>query len=291
MPTQVAACLHFARRARLLIALALLPAGFAHAAPETSLTLGDATLRTMQRNPELQVFRWRFQALDGQRYTADQAPAWSVGLDSENVLGSGDYSKFDSAEFTLSLSSVIELGGKRGQRLAVADSNYALAEAEQRAQALDLLGRVTQDFITTLVLQEKLKIASEAVRLAEENQRLVLQRVRQGAAPEAESLRAKAALSNAKMEQEALSAEYSSRKMVLATAWGGKAPTLRNSVAICSSSMRFPTLRVCISGLPPVRRLRSMPVRRACARPSCNWRKASQSPTWVGKLAYVVSRM
>ena len=224
MPTQVAACLHFARRARLLIALALLPAGFAHAAPETSLTLGDATLRTMQRNPELQVFRWRFQALDGQRYTADQAPAWSVGLDSENVLGSGDYSKFDSAEFTLSLSSVIELGGKRGQRLAVADSNYALAEAEQRAQALDLLGRVTQDFITTLVLQEKLKIASEAVRLAEENQRLVLQRVRQGAAPEAESLRAKAALSNAKMEQEALSAEYSSRKMVLATAWGGQGP-------------------------------------------------------------------
>ena len=150
MPTQVAACLHFARRARLLIALALLPAGFAHAAPETSLTLGDATLRTMQRNPELQVFRWRFQALDGQRYTADQAPAWSVGLDSENVLGSGDYSKFDSAEFTLSLSSVIELGGKRGQRLAVADSNYALAEAEQRAQALDLLGRARYEMMKAI---------------------------------------------------------------------------------------------------------------------------------------------
>jgi len=214
----------FARRARLLLVLALLPTGFSFAASGSALSLADATQRAMQRNPELQVFRWRFQALEGRRLTADQAPAWAVGVESENMLGSGDYSKFDSAEFTLSLSSMIELGDKRGQRLAVADSSYALLEAEQRAQALDLLGRVTQGFITTLVLQEKLKIAGDALRLAEENQRLIQQRVRQGAAPEAESLRARAAASTARMEREALSSEYAGRKMALATEWGGQNP-------------------------------------------------------------------
>ncbi|MEB3733757.1 hypothetical protein ULF88_05490 [Halopseudomonas pachastrellae] len=61
------------------------------------------------------------------------------------------------------MSSVLELGGKRQARVGLIDTRYGLVEAERRAETLDLLGQVTQRFVTTLALQEKLSLAAEAV--------------------------------------------------------------------------------------------------------------------------------
>lgn len=188
-------------------------------AAEESLTLAEATQRTLANNPKLQVFRPRFQALEGQRQTAELKPAFELGLEAENLAGSGDFSGVDRAELTLSLSSVIELGDKRGSRVALADSHYGLAQAEREAKALDLLGLVTQGFIATLSLQEKLEVAQEATQLAEQSYRLVSARVQHGAVPEAERLRAQVVLKQAKMQQDALTAELASRKFALASLW------------------------------------------------------------------------
>jgi cobalt-zinc-cadmium efflux system outer membrane protein len=173
----------------------------------------------LANNPELQVFQWRFQAIEGLRQNAELRPAYELGLEAENLAGSGDFAGVDSAELTLSLSSVIELGGKRGSRIAVADSRYALAQAEREAKALDLLGRVTQGFIAALALQEKLEVSKEATQLAEQSYQLVKNRVQRGAAPEAEQLRARALLKQAKIQQNALMAELASRKFALASLW------------------------------------------------------------------------
>ena len=76
----------------------------------------------MAQNPSLQVFDFRLQGLEGRRLSADQAPAYVAGLEVENVLGSGDLRGADRAEYTLSLSSVIELGSKRQARTGVVNS-------------------------------------------------------------------------------------------------------------------------------------------------------------------------
>lgn len=191
----------------------------AASAAQEPLTLTEATQRALANNPELQVFQWRFQAIEGLRQNAELRPAYELGLEAENLAGSGDFAGVDSAELTLSLSSVIELGGKRGSRIAVADSRYALAQAEREAKALDLLGRVTQGFIAALALQEKLEVSKEATQLAEQSYQLVKNRVQRGAAPEAEQLRARALLKQAKIQQNALMAELASRKFALASLW------------------------------------------------------------------------
>ncbi|MGQ9425558.1 TolC family protein [Gilvimarinus sp. F26214L] len=188
-------------------------------AAQEPLTLTEATQRALAENPELRVFQWRFEAIHGTRETAALRPAYRLGLEAENLTGSGQFSGVDSAEFTLSLSSVIELGGKRRSRIAVADSRYALAQAEREAKALDLLGLVTQTFVATLSLQEKLAVAKDAVQLAEQSFHLVSERVQRGAAPKAERLRAEAVLKQAQMQQDALSAELESRKFALASLW------------------------------------------------------------------------
>ncbi len=188
-------------------------------ATQASLTLPDATQRALANNPELEVFERRFEALEGLRRTADLRPEYVLGVEVENVAGSGGFSGVDSAELTLSLSSVIELGDKRSSRVAVADSRYALVQAERQAKSLDLLGRVTQGFIAALALQEKLEVAKDAAQLAEQSYQLVTDMVQRGAAPEAERLRAKALFKQAKMQQDALVAELASRKFALASLW------------------------------------------------------------------------
>src|SRR5690606_5945720 len=116
----------------------------------------------------------------------------------------------DSAELSVSLSSVLELGSKRAARVDVATSRYALAEAQRDARALDLVGEVTRRFVTLLALQEKLAVAGDATALAQRSVELVKQRTRRGGSPEAELLRAEAALAQAQLAEAALKADWQS---------------------------------------------------------------------------------
>lgn len=189
-------------------------------AEESALSLAGALARAMADNPGLQAFDVRLQGLEGGRLTADQAPTVEAALEVENALGSRDLQGFDSAEYTVSLSSVIELGGKRRIRTAVASSRYDLAEAEREAETLNLLGQVTQRYIATLALQEKLDLAAQAVELGETTLDTVMRRAEQGAAPAAEVPRARAALAQNRISHAALQTEYAKRKMALVSLWG-----------------------------------------------------------------------
>lgn len=210
-----------------LLALTINVNPAAHAG-EIALTLPDALSSTLAQNPRLKVFDFRLAGLEGRRLTADQSPALEAGLEVENALGSGDLQELDDAEYTLALSSVLELGGKRQARVGVVDTRYGLVEAERRADTLDLLGQVTQRFVTTLTLQEKLALAAEALALAERSHEIVAGRARRGAAPQAEVLRARAALAQSRIDRDRLEAELESRKLALASLWGATTPAFRS---------------------------------------------------------------
>lgn len=212
------------RRCSLHIALlgACLPL-LAHAEPQSdALTLAEASRLTLQRNPELQVFQWRLQAVEARRESAAFHPAYEIAIEAENVLGSDEFSGTENAEWTLSLGSLIEMGGKRRARMALADSRYAVAQAEREARALDVLAEVTQTFVAALAVQEKQRLAAEAVQLAQTSLDLVSERVKRGAAPGAERLRAQAALTQTQLSERALAAELASHKLTLATLWGAE---------------------------------------------------------------------
>jgi cobalt-zinc-cadmium efflux system outer membrane protein len=244
---------HISIRTSCLLALAF-GAASAHAG-EKPLTLSEALSRAMAQNPGLHVFDLRLEGLNGRRLTADQNPALEAGLEVENFLGSGERQGLDGAEYTLSLSSTLELGGKRQARVSVVDSRYGLVEAEHRAEILEVLGQVTRRFVATLALQEKLQLAADAVALAEATHEIVARRADRGAAPQAEVLRARAALTQSRIEQARLQAEYESRKTALASLWGSTRPAFRNlegDLFQFSSADSFETLYRRVSKSPAI---------------------------------------
>ena len=210
-----------------------------------ALTLEIAVSRALEQNPKLRVYAPRLRGLEGQRLTADQSPAYTLGFEAENILGSGALSGTDAAEYTVSLSSVIELGGKREARTRVVSGAYGKMEAERRAQTLSLLGQVTRQFISTLALQERVRLAGEAVELAESTYDLVSRRAGQGAAPQAEVLRARAQLRQSRLEQNRLTAAYDSRRQSLATLLGEETADfkmLEGDLFAFTGSENFPDL-------------------------------------------------
>ncbi len=211
-----------ARCALLIILFAsILPAAWGR--DGTPLSLDEAIARAGEQNPGLRVFDLKLRADEARQRAADRAPALALGADIENAFGSGEYRGADSAEYTVSLSSVIELGGKRQARKSLAGAARDLTAMEREAKALDLMTEVTQRFIATLALQEKVALGEEAVALADGARRITARATASGAAPEADALRADAALVQGRIDLARLRAAYDSGRMALALAlaWGG----------------------------------------------------------------------
>lgn len=228
-----------------LLGLILLSSPLAASTTEPVLTLKTAIQRALQHNPKLDAWKWRFKRLDGQAQTAALSPGMQLGLEVENVLGSGDYNADDAAEYTLSLSSVLQLSGQQDARMALADTQRARAEAQQRAAALDVIGQVTRRYITLVTLVQQETLAASAILQAEKTLTYAQQRVNAGAASNAEKLRAKAALELAKLHADQLSAQRKAARLALASLWqspNATFPSIKASLTLPAPAPDFAQL-------------------------------------------------
>ena len=186
----------------------------------SALTLNTAIQRTLAHNPALAVFRFRDAYLLGRLDTAQLRPALELSIEAENIGGSGDYRLLDSAELTVSLSSVIELGGKRDARGDVISRYRSHVTAEQEVAALDVLAHTTFRYIDVLAEQERLALAKKGLTLADEAYQIVTARAQAGATPEVEVNRAKVAHAQAKLVMLSEQQQLDYLRVALASMWG-----------------------------------------------------------------------
>jgi cobalt-zinc-cadmium efflux system outer membrane protein len=186
---------------------------------KSTLTLASAIQRALKENPAFKVFTLRQVSLDGQQQTQALAPAYQLGFEAENFAGSGQLKGFDGAEFTVSLSSVIEMGDKRAARRDLGIHRSAQLTAERKIAALSLLAEVTRRYIDVLTAQASLSLADEATLLAEETLVEVEKRAKAGSTPKAEIKRALAAVGNARLGLSAKQQQLSYSKLSLALLW------------------------------------------------------------------------
>ena len=90
--------------------------------PQGVLSLSEALSLALLHNPELASFAWEVRASEVRMLRAGLLPNPDIGVEIENFAGSGERSSFDQTETTLALSQLIELGGKRMKRRALANT-------------------------------------------------------------------------------------------------------------------------------------------------------------------------
>jgi outer membrane protein, heavy metal efflux system len=187
------------------------------------LTLPAALKRALMQQPALQGMAFELRAQEARIGEAGLRPVTSAELLLEDAGGTGTRQGLKAAQATLSLSHVLELGGQRDGRIAVAQAHRSQLQTEQAARQLDLAAEVARRFVDTLHERERLQIAEEGLRLSERTRASVAKRVQAALAPAAETARAEVRIAQAKLDATHAEHELQSARGFLAAAMGERA--------------------------------------------------------------------
>lgn len=192
-------------------------------APRTPLKLRDAISRVMDANPRLAGQKFALSAADARRDQAALRPAFEVGVEAEDIFGTDRLSRFDDATVTLQLSTVLELGGKRGNRIGTAERERDLLLTELDAEKLDIIAEVTRRFIRVVAAQREVTLAKRSLELATNTRKAVAFRVSAGRGAVVEERNAEVALTRAEIEKSRAETGVLQAWQSLSAMWGGVA--------------------------------------------------------------------
>ncbi|MHA3793465.1 TolC family protein [Rhizorhabdus wittichii] len=164
------------------------PASSTQAAPV--YTLDRAVLDAGGSAPAAEAAQAGIDAARAGRTVAGLRPNPVAEGQVENIAGSGPYKGLRSAETTIGVALPIELGGKRGARVAVADAQLSKAGLEAAIAAADIRLQVSQLYVDAVAADRRLAIAVDQARIARETLRAAGVRVQAGRASPIEQQRA-----------------------------------------------------------------------------------------------------
>ena len=202
------------------LAAGLMVLAVATGAAAQPFTLEDAHERVVQFHPDLRLFVPRREGLEADARAAALRPALDAQVDLENVLGSGPLQGTRSAELTLSLAGVLERGGKREARRALAAARIDALSVQRAATQLDLLAEATRRYVDLAALQAQRPLLAEDLAQRRRIAHAARQRFAAGAAPEASALAAEAGIAQAEARLATLAAQQAAAWRRLSLLWG-----------------------------------------------------------------------
>ncbi len=192
--------------------------------PTGDLTLRQALSMALLKSPELAAFSWEVRAGEARRLQAGLLPNPEVGIAMEEFGGSGVRRGYNSAETSVVLSQLVELGGKRAKRTEVATIQSNLTGWDYESKRLDVFTETTKAFVETLAAQSRLALAKESFDLAKQVLQAVSERSRAGKVSPLEVIKAEVALSTSRIKLERTQRELETNRKSLAATWGGHSP-------------------------------------------------------------------
>jgi len=141
----------------------------------------------------------------------------SVGVSIENAVGSGDYRSFDASEKTLTLAGLIERGGKREARRAMAAARFDAVGVERSAMQFDVLAETARRYLDLAGWQARQPLLEAELAQRERMADSARQRFTIGAAPQTMALKAEAdvAATRAALSASRMSAAVAARRLAL----------------------------------------------------------------------------
>lgn len=185
------------------------------------LTLETAIARTLAAAPEAAANTARVEALTAARRQAGVKPNPAVELVADNFAGTGNYRLLDATELSATYAQTIERGGKRAARVALAEREIGVAEAESLAQRLDIVARVQRAHVETLAAEAAIETAAERLRLARALASEVDRRVKAARDPIFAGSRAATRVAEARVDLELAEHVRDAALVRLTALWGG----------------------------------------------------------------------
>ena len=205
-----------------------------------TISLPQALQRALAANPRLTAAERDIGIAGGLRVQAGALPNPEASFELDNALGTGPYKGVRSAETTLQLSQLVELGGKREARVAAGEAGIGMAVWQRRATRLEVLSETAIAFIMIISAQRRIEIFDEQIASFDPLIPLLQKRVQEGASSPAETLRAQVAADLFRVERERAKTLLATARRDLAVLMGDASPQFGKAVG-----------RLASTGLPP----------------------------------------
>jgi len=237
------------------------------AAAET-LTLADAVSLALERSPALAAFSFDVRVAEAQEIQARLRPNPEVSAEIEDIGLDGGHSGFSEAEFTVSLSQLVELGGKRVRRMQLAAREKDVAAWDYEIARADVLKEVAGTFAELLSAQAKVQLDDESVQLAGQVLETVSARAEAGRVSPLEVARARTARSLSEIQAVRSKKGLDTARTRLASLWGDRMARFGRAQGDLDAVMDIPPLEQLVNraaGNPDLARWQAETERRRTA--------------------------
>ncbi len=210
--------------------------------PGGVLTLRQALELALRGSPELAAASHGVGSAEAHARQAGAFPNPELEIEAEEFGGSGDRRGFGGAATTVRLSQSVELGGKRGKRQRVAQSEARLAGWDYEAKRLDLVARTRKAFVDVLLAQGQLALAESLLTGAEDVRKAAAERVKSGKVAPLEETRAGVEVANTRIARDRARRELETSRQRLAASWGGTAQDFKEAGGVLDAVEDVPPL-------------------------------------------------
>jgi outer membrane protein, heavy metal efflux system len=215
-----------AMRVRMAVfTLAVLASVEAPTATAEALPSFPELLRQSEKlSPRLIEGEANLQAAQGFARQAAALPNPTISYESENFGGSNNFARISPVQNTLSLSETVEIGGKRGARIAAETANVQVAKAGYTEVRADFARDLATAYATCEVAGLRVQLLQEELARASEDLRAARLLVEAGSESDLRSIQAQAAVTNTQADIESARADLSESLIKVAGLAGHSQP-------------------------------------------------------------------
>lgn len=187
---------------------------------DQKITLQEAVDMALSNNPNLRAFVYEISSLEKLKIQAGLIPNPEANFEAEDFLGGKELSGIKGSQYTLSGSQLFELGGKRSNRVNLAERQINSAQGEYELITLDVIALVKSAFFRLYQIHYQILLQQKFIQINEEILKTISERVKAGRTSPAEESKVKVALINSRIELQRLLRNYESAKTRLNSALG-----------------------------------------------------------------------
>lgn len=232
-------------------------AGMRNPAAALPLTLEQAIALSLSSSPELRSAAHSVAIAEGARLQAGAYANPEISFLREGMQKA-------TRTQTYQISQALELGGKRGARIAVADHDRALAAGDVSVSRAALRADVMAAYMEALTAQERVELARASLKLAANASNAASRRVTAGKISPLEQTRSKVAEAGARLELSQALSEQTLASRQLTVLWGSSATLDRLLVMPDIEQAPIPaleTLQAQLDASPQMQRARNQVAR------------------------------
>ena len=197
----------------------VLPASAKQVSVREAIDLRWALQQTLANNQALKLYPFQQRQAEALKLQAGLRPVATLDLSIENAFGSGEYAGVDSAEAALTLSQTVEMGGKRLQRMGLADAELRQQELEYEMSRLDVLAETSRRYYQLLAVQQSQALLERNIIAQRRALTVISQRAEAGGAGQADVSKMDLRLAKSTAQRQQLLDEQRLAAMRLAAMW------------------------------------------------------------------------